>query len=441
MEMLKLMAPVVKRAKDAARTIKQKTDLVVKKVTDKALTEMLDLPSLKVTGYSVEEEEAGEIVHVYSELTIEVGVCPLCKTISSNIKSRKERCVRDLDWSGKRVFIHFGIRRFECGECGHRFTEELEAVAWRRHQTLRFEQEVYKRCLDSSQKAVAKALHLSRSTVKGIFIRYAKKYQRRQHFGTVRVLGMDEIALKKRHKQYVLVLSDLERRYVLTILPSREQAALKRWLTTLSDTQKQTIAVVSMDMWRPYRAFVETWLPHAQIVADRFHVMKHLNDQLSKARRQIQRQADEPTKAALKGCRWLLLYAGSSLSDEQAAKLALALTADPDLRTAYLLKEEFRLIFVRISDRHKARRFLEAWICKVYFSNNRYLLDFVRTLLNWFEQILAYFDDRISNGFVEGINRAIRAIISRAYGFRNFDNFKLTVLALHGHPVSYTLSP
>ena len=163
--------------------------------------------------------------------------------------------------------------------------------------------------------------------------------------------------------------------------------------------------------------------------------MKHLNDQLSKARRQIHRQADPDTKAALKGCRWLLLYTRSTLSDDQALKLHLALEADPDLHTAYLLKEEFRLIFDRISDRQQARRFLEAWICKVYFSKNKYLLDFVKTLRNWFDQILAYFDDRISNGFVEGINRAIRAIISRAYGFRNFENFKLQVLAQHGPSV------
>ena len=118
---------------------------------------------------------------------------------------------------------------------------------------------------------------------------------------------MDEIAIKKRHKQFALVLSDLERRCVIAVLPSREQAELKRWFATLSQEQIQAIRVVSMDMWRPYRSFVERYFPQAKIVADRFHVMKQLNDQLSKARRQIQRDADETTKDALKGCRWLLV--------------------------------------------------------------------------------------------------------------------------------------
>jgi transposase len=250
---------------------------------------------------------------------------------------------------------------------------------------------------------------------------------------------MDELALKKRHKQYVLVLSDLERRYVIAVLPSREQQELKNWLNTLSQEQKQAIQVVSMDMWNPYRSFVKQHLSHARIVADRFHVMKQLNDQLTKARRKIQRQADEPTRQALKGSRWLLVRARDELSQEQEQQLLSVLEADHELRTAYLLKEEFRLIFERIHDQEQAAHFLNAWICKVHFTNNRYLLAFVKTLHNWWQQILNYFDKRITNGFVEGLNRAIRSIIWRAYGFRNFDNFKLQVLAQHGHLAGYTI--
>lgn len=142
--------------------------------------------------------------------------------MSGDIKQYKDRCVRDHDIWGKRIFLHFQIRRFECPDCGLRFTEELAAVGWRRRQTKRFEQVVYQQCSQSSKKETAKQFQLSQTTVAGIFKRWAK-----QRIGTsrqrIRVLGMDEIALKKRHKQYVLVLSDLERRYVLAVLPTREQ--------------------------------------------------------------------------------------------------------------------------------------------------------------------------------------------------------------------------
>ena len=435
MDRVKLPPINVKRAKDAARSVKQEMKQAITYVYEKALTDMLDLPYFAVDGYAIETEIEQEMLHVYCHLTIEAAVCPLCKCIAIDVKEHKERCVRDVECWGKRTFVHFAIRRFECAECGHRFTEELSAVAWRRHQTIRFEEEVYQRCLQSSKSAVAKALQLHYSTVDTIFKRYAKRQAKRGAHSHVRILGIDEIALKKRHKQFALILSDLQRRCVIAVLPSREQAAIKVWFDTLSPEQQQAIRVVSMDMWRPYRSFVEQFLPDARIVADRFHVMKQLNEQLSNARRQIQRTADAEAKAALKGCRWLLVRNRTDLSEAQQARLHLALQADAELRTAYALKEEFRLIFEKVHDREKARRFLCAWMLKVRYTANSYLLDFLNTLLNWFEQILNYFDQRITNGFVEGTNRAIRFLISRAFGFRNFDNFRLVVLAQHGPPV------
>jgi transposase len=270
--------------------------------------------------------------------------------------------------------------------------------------------------------------------VQGIFKKWSKQHCSQLSWQKVRVLGMDEIALKKRHKQYVLVLSDLERHCVLAVLPTREQKTLAAWLKTRSTAEKKAIRVVSMDMWRPYHAFVKKELPQAQIVADRFHVMKNLNEQLTKARRQIQRQADETTAKALKGSRWLLVRNRDTLTQEQEQQLLTVLAADADLRQAYLLKEEFRLIFERIHDRERARRFLMAWIFKVQQTHNKYLLAFVKTLQNWWSEILNYFNERITNGFVEGINRAIRSIIWRACGFRNFDNFRLQILAEHGVP-------
>lgn len=431
---LLLLPALVNRAMDAARAVKQGVHTTIHWVKEATLTQLLDLPHFAVTGYSVEVANEQDILHLFCELTLEVGLCPCCQTISTTIKQYKERCVRDCDIWGKRTFLHFRIRRFECPDCGLCFTEELASIGWRRRQTHRFEQEVYQHCRQCSRKETAERFHLSQSTVEGIFKKGAKQHCSQLSRQRVRVLGMDEIALKKRHKQYVLVLSDLERRCVVAVLPSREQKALVAWLETLSPAEKKAIRVVSMDMWNPYRAFVKKELSQAKIVADRFHVMKNLNEQLTKARRQIQRQADDATVEALKGSRWLLVRNRDTLTEEQEQQLLIAISSDDDLRQAYLLKEEFRLIFERVRDRERARRFLMAWIFKVQQTDNKYLWAFVKTLQNWWSEILNYFDERITNGFVEGMNRAIRAIIWRAYGFRNFKNFRLQVLAEHGFP-------
>jgi transposase len=109
--------------------------------------------------------------------------------------------------------------------------------------------------------------------------------------------------------------------------------------------------------------------------------------------------------------------------------------ASPELRTVYLLKEEFRTICEKIQDRRQAERFLRAWLWNAEHTGDRFLLKFVKTLRNWWHEILNYFEDRVTNGFVEGINRTIRAIINRAYGYRNFETFQLQIMAQHGPPV------
>jgi transposase len=406
--------------------------VLIIQVHDATLTHLLGLEQFEVTGYGIERDKKQDIVHIYGKNKVEVAICPCCHSVSTTIKEHKDRCVRDCDVWGKRTFLHFQIRRFECGECGHRFTEELKDIGWKRRQTIRFELQVYEACLGDSKKRTAEMFHLSQTAVNRIFKRWAKKRRKGKKFGLVKVLGIDEIAVKKRHKQFAVVISDLERRCVLAVLPERTHKTLKKWLDSLSDEQRAAVRTVSMDMWGPYRAFFKNQLPKAHRVADRFHVMQQLNKQLGKARLAYQRQSDEDTQKALKGCRWLFVMNRDNLSEKQERKLMAALEAAPELKQIYLLKEEFRLVFERIQDKQQAQRFLQAWICKAQASGSKQLRDFIKTLHNWWSEILNYFDGRITSGFVEGINRAIRGIIWRAYGFRNFGNFQLQILAEHG---------
>lgn len=248
----------------------------------------------------------------------------------------------------------------------------------------------------------------------------------------MRVLGVDEISVRKGHQQYALVLTDLERRCVLEVFDNRLQETFEAWLSGLEKQEKRAIKVVSMDMWNPYRYAVQKELPWAKIVADRFHVVKQLNHQLNLLRRNLQRGADEQLAEILKGSRWILLKNRPDLTSEQEVKLTLILGACPELRQIYLLKEDFRTICNKIKDKKQAERFLRVWCYKAEATGNRYLCKFVRTLRNWWTEFLNYFDEGITQGFVEGTNRAIRGIISRAFGFRNFANFRLQVLVEQG---------
>jgi transposase len=423
---------VVKPIKDAARAAKSRMGRIVKKFKEFTVTRLLDLPEFVAIGCEIEQRGEQEIVHLYCLSAHNAALCPRCRQISTTVHDEKGRCVRDLDVWGKCTFLHFSRRRFECEHCDKPFTERLASIDGQRRQTRRFEQQIYRACLRSTCKAVAVANWLHPVTVKGIFKRWAKRTIRTKGPIMVRVLGIDEISLKKRHKQYALVLSDLQQRCVIAVLPDRSKEQLEAWFEQLSPGQRQNIQVVSIDMWNPYRQAVQAKVPQAKLVADRFHVMKQLNDRLTQIRRTIQRQADEATQQLLKGSRWILVKNRTELSLDEETHLLEILDACPQLRRVYLLKEEFRTICEKAKDRPQAERFLRVWLWKAEKTGDRFLLKFVKTLRNWWHQILNYFDDRVTNAFVEGMNRAIRTIINRAYGYRNFENFRLQILAQHG---------
>ena len=436
---LALPAPRKKIPKDAARAVKRKGDLTLQSVKAETLNELLDLPGMRITHFAIETEEEIQYLHLFCEHSHPVAMCPTCLQMTAKLHETTDRCVRHLDIWGMRTLVHFPHRRFECPTCEQTFSESLSWIDPQRRQTQAFEVHIYTRVKHKtprSQVALTEGLH--EDTVGQIFQRQAARELEQYEQQTVVTLGVDEIALRKRHKQYVLVLSDLERHCVIAVLPDRRKETFIAWLQHLSAAERQAIQVVSMDMWRPYRQAVRQELPHAQIVADRFHVMKQLNHQVDLLRRCMQRQAkkqeDETLYQALKGSRWVLLKPRRELTTEQEAQLQQILHISDELRRIYLLKEEFRTICDKISDRPRAARFLQAWIEKARATQSRYLLDFIKTLHNWWHEFLNYFNDRVTQGFVEGINRAIRGIIHRAFGFHSFESFRLQVLIECGLP-------
>lgn len=188
-----------------------------------------------------------------------------------------------------------------------------------------------------------------------------------------------------------------------------------------------------MDLWMPYKQAIQEVLPDAEIVADRYHVTKNLNNVLDKARRAIQKHLPKDMASKLKGLRWVLLKNQEDLDATGRQKLQAVYELSPLLRKLHQLKERFRSIFEHITDRKQAERFLQAWVCEVKQLGCDKLLVFVKTMERWWEPILNYFNQRITNGMVEGINNRVKLIKRRAYGYRNVTNFRNRIVAeIHG---------
>jgi transposase len=426
---MKLLPHIIPFVKDAAKAVKRICSEEFREVLDDTLTELLGIAALVVRMYAIRREGEHEVLHLWCAHREEIALCTHCGSLSSELHQEEQRCIRHLDVWGKRTFLHFMARRFRCEHCGRIFTEELPFVDSHRRQSLAFEKHVYQSCLGSSRKVVAVREGLSHSTVKQIFNYWATLNHARSVPGATRVLGIDEISLKKRHKQFVLVISDITRKCILAVLPDREKKTLEHWIGGLSPDERRAIRFVSIDMWAPYQQAARNKIPHAQVVVDRFHVMKQLNTRLTQLRTEHQKGLSPEMRSEIKGSRWILVRNRSELSPVEEAKLHKVLELCPELRTLYLLKEEFRSIFEKIHCRDKAARFLSVWALKATYTGNKYLAKFVTTLRNWWEEILAYFIEGVTNGFVEGLNGALRTIMRIAFGYRNFENFRLRALA------------
>lgn len=255
-----------------------------------------------------------------------------------------------------------------------------------------------------------------------------KKSVEQRGYPFVKVVCMDEIAPRRGHGRYRLVISAPELGIVLDVLENRLKSSLEEWFDQRGTAWCAHVEVWCADMWDAYHEAARAKLPNARPVVDRFHVMKNLLDVITKARRAIQSQADEATKAILKGCRWLVVKNRENLTDEEREKLDRMLAASPELKTCYELKEAFRDWFNAPLDRQTAEKDLLTWIAKAEASGLKSLQSFIKTLNNWWDKILNYFDGRHSNGFAEGINLKIKMINRRGYGYANFAHFRLHVL-------------
>ena len=278
-----MLALPINFIKDAAKSVKRICEQEFTKVKDSALTELLGISSLVVTMFALRREDDKDVLHLMCVHRRNIAICPKCGVFTDSVHEEKKRCVRHLDIWGKKTFLHFLSRRFKCSDCGKEFTEELDFVDQLRRQSTDFEMHIYRLCLSDNRKDVANREGLSQSTVKGIFLRYAKMRVNPAHTKRCpRVLGIDEISLKKRHRQFALVLSDIERKCILDILPERSKEALEKWLDRFDEHERKSIRYVSIDMWQPYFHAVRGKLPKARVVVDRFHVVKHLNERITR---------------------------------------------------------------------------------------------------------------------------------------------------------------
>lgn len=386
------------------------------------VTKLINLEGVKFKDIDVQDDR----VHILVRALHNFRLCPKCCKPTAKLVDLTPKVYRDLDLIGRSCYIEIDLRRFECRDCFCTFTESLSFVASYRHFTKRFEQEIYECCRETTAAYTAKRFGISDKTVTEIYHTIAKQKQELNPILLTETIGIDEIAMHKGHKDFVVVISDLTNKKVIDVLRDRKKGALESCIDGWSIEFKSNIKSAAIDLWGPYRSVIETKLPHTKPVADRFHVMQNINKALDNCRKQAKRESNE--EEIWKQAKYAVLKNNDDLTEEQESVLERVLATSPTLKKCYEFKESFRDIFNSSDDRETGRIKLSTWILDVIRADAKRFYKFVRTLLNWEENILNYFDNRVSSGFVEGINNKIKLIKRKAFGFVNFANFRIKII-------------
>lgn len=390
--------------------------------------EILNLPDMKVLDCQ-EIEGMGIVITI--EKSVNYSTCPSCKQITHSIHQNHWRMIHDLSWSERTVLLKINRRQFKCNKCKKVFSEKLNFVDPSQGYTKRLAADIVQQVLDSNIHSVAERNDLSDEEVESML-----KGQISQilniNLSQVKRLGIDEIALVKGQGNYLAVLVDLDTHKPIEIVKSRRMEEIREVLVSWGIQVLEQIQEVSIDLWSPYKSLVEELMPNANVTADRFHVMKQVNDELDATRKAEKKAAmsleDKSEKErkleGLNKSKYSFIKNEDSLNEKQKEKLKAAQEVSPILAKMHQLKEEFREIFESTKSWGDSVIKLLDWMHDAlsYFPKS------IGTIVRWFGEIVGYFDGRTTSGTVEGINNKLKLIKRLGYGFRNFSNFRLRSL-------------
>jgi len=352
-------------------------------------------------------------------------VCPKCCTKSSSIYDSRHVRIKDSPLRGKSVTLLIRKRRFWCKSCRKPFTEPIGGVSKGKRTTERFRRDVLWASENFSDLSkVQRAYLCSRWLIyKAVYEQLELRRRKNLNYPWPSIIGIDEHSFK-RNKQfgytdYATLIVDYKNKRPFELVEGKGSADLLKALSAIQG--RENVHWVNMDLCQPFRYFVRSFFPNAQIIADKFHVLRLLSGSINKRRKQI--TGDKRTNPI----RRLLLRNGSKLNFFEKSALYRWLENYPELREIYHFKEAL-FGFYRVKGYERAREAMKQMLDRMGHSKIPEIRTLRKTLLRWREEILNYFRTGLTNARVEGFNNVAKLIKKKAYGYRSFKNYRLRVL-------------
>jgi transposase len=401
----------------------------------------LDIPDVRVLN--IEISPRGECT-ITVESTLEETRCRQCGREIREFHGLAEwLTLRHLPILGRKVFLRLRPKRYRCPYCegGPTTTQELAWYTAKSPHTKAYEKYLLLQLVHATVEDVSLKEELGYKALEGIVDRWISREVNWAEVQGRKILGLDEIALKKGHRDFVVIVtarSAAGEVKVLAVLPDRKKETVKAFLASMPTRVKQAIRTVCTDLYEGFINAVKEVLGHAQVVADRYHVAKlyragadHLRTQeLQRLKKELPKERYDEIKGAM----WPFRKHSADLEADEHALLQRLFAYSPDLHRAYTYREQLTAIFEQDLSKEEAKHEIKNWRRRVKASDLKCYESFFTTLDNWLEEITNYFLHRHNSGFVEGLNNKIKVLKRRCYGiFNRAHLFQRLYLDLEGY--------
>jgi transposase len=371
---------------------------------------------LNLPGWNILETETDDrtlILHV--QHTLPPKACPHCGCVANLYgHGGKVQDFRDTQMHGKRCILRVSRRRFRCRECLKTFLERLPGIDDGHRMTERLVRYIERETLERTHVAVAVELGLHEKTVRLIFNAFADRLRAAFKVETPVWLGLDELHILGKPRA---IFTNILERTIVDLLEDRSQKTIVDYLIRMPN--RQSIELVTMDMWNPYRLAVRACLPQAKIVVDKYHVVRMASDCLETVRKACHADLTSNQRKTLKRDRFTLLKRRRNLSASDMLKLDVWTGQFPALMAAYEAKETFYEMFDREQTPAEARAQYRDWLKSLDEKTATAFQPVVTAIGNWNAEVFAYFDHRVTNAYTEAMNGITRVVnrMGRGYSF------------------------
>ena len=352
--------------------------------------------------------------------------CPSCGAADCPAYDTEEMTWRHLNFFQHEAYLHARVPRVTCKTCGIKRV----SVPWAREGsgfTLLFEALIMTMVTAMPVATVARMIGEHDTRLWRVVHHYVEAARARADYSRVTRVAFDETAARRGH-DYVTLFVDLDHHRVLFATEGKDAATVAAFAEDLAAHQGSVEAIteVCIDMSQAFINGTATSLPKAQITFDKFHVVKIINDAVDEVRR-----AEQKGRGELKKSRYLWLKNPENLSTGQWAELERL--SDLNLKTgrAYRLRLVFQELYDKLT-RSQAEDFLKGWYFWATHSRLQPMIEAARTVKSHWNGVLRWFDTKIANGIMEGINSLIQAAKAKARGYRSTRNLKAIIYLIAG---------